>query len=183
MKKKSIEELTRTTLEAYRAAAKLPVAVVLDNVRSQNNIGSVLRTADAFLIEKVVLCGICTPPPSPEIHKTALGAEDSVAWEYCPDTLAAVERLRCEGYIICSIEQVHHSVPLGDFRPEEGKRYALVLGNEVAGVAQEVVDCSDLCLEIPQEGTKHSLNIAVTAGIVMWHFYSQMWNFCDEIKL
>lgn len=174
MRKKTIEELTRTTLEAYREAPKLPVAVVLDNVRSQNNIGSVLRTADAFRIEKVILCGICTPPPSPEIHKTALGAEDSVAWEYCADTLAAVEALKAQGYTICAVEQVYNSVALNDFTPDTGAKYALVLGNEVAGVAQDVVDAAHICLEIPQEGTKHSLNIAVTAGIAMWHFYEKL---------
>lgn len=174
MKKKSMEELARISCEEYHKIKKLPLAVVLDNVRSLNNVGSVFRTADAFLIDKVYLCGITATPPSPEIHKTALGAENSVEWEYVADAVSLVERLKKENYEVCSIEQVNGSVDMLDFKVERNKRYALVLGNEVKGVDQRVVDKSDCCIEIPQYGTKHSLNVSITAGIVMWHFFSKM---------
>ncbi|MBQ3362866.1 MAG: RNA methyltransferase [Muribaculaceae bacterium] len=171
-RKKSMVELHRVGVEEYRQAAKLPVTVVLDNVRSEMNVGSVFRTADAFLIERICLCGITPQPPKPEIHKTALGAEESVNWKYYSTTLSAVEELKKEGYVICSIEQVHDSVNLKDFDVNAYNKLAIVLGNEVKGVSQEVVDVSDLCVEIPQEGTKHSLNISCCAAIVMWHVYS-----------
>ena len=164
-------ELHRLGVEEYKKAAKLPVAVVLDNVRSEMNVGSVFRTADAFLIERICLCGITPQPPKPEIHKTALGAEESVAWQYYPNTIDAVNQLKADGYQICSIEQVHDSVSLQDFVVENGQKLAIVLGNEVKGVSQEVVDASDLCVEVPQHGTKHSLNISCCAAIVMWHVY------------
>lgn len=171
MQKKTIWEMGRVTPEEFREAEKIPLAIVLDNVRSLNNIGSVFRTSDAFRVERVILCGISATPPSPEIHKTALGAEDTVRWEYHADTLEAVGALRGEGYTICSLELAHDSVPLDKFRPEAGKRYAVIAGHEVNGVRQDVVDASDLCLEIPQEGTKHSLNVAVSTALAIWHFY------------
>ena len=169
--KKSMVELHRVGVEEYKKVKKLQVTVVLDNVRSEMNVGSVFRTADAFLIERVFLCGITPQPPKAEIHKTALGAEDSVAWQYYPTTLDAVEQLKSDGYTICSIEQVHDSVSLEKFILNEGQKVAIVLGNEVKGVSQEVVDASDLCVEIPQYGTKHSLNISCCAAIVMWHCF------------
>ena len=138
------------------------------------NVGSVFRTADAFLIERVCLCGITPQPPKAEIHKTALGAEESVCWQYFPTTLEAIGQLKDEGYVICSIEQVHDSVSLEQFVINSNQRVAIVLGNEVKGVSQEVVDASDTCVEIPQEGTKHSLNISCCAAIVMWHVYRQL---------
>jgi tRNA G18 (ribose-2'-O)-methylase SpoU len=168
--KKSMLELHRVGVEEYKKVEKLPVTVVLDNVRSEMNVGSVFRTADAFLIERICLCGITPQPPKAEIHKTALGAEESVAWQYYPTTLAAVEQLKAEGYRICSIEQVHDSVSLDQYVIEPGRKTAIVLGNEVKGVSQEVVDASDVCIEIPQHGTKHSLNISCCAAIVMWCF-------------
>jgi tRNA G18 (ribose-2'-O)-methylase SpoU len=169
--KKSMVELHRVGVEEYKKVEKLPVTVVLDNVRSEMNVGSVFRTADAFLVERICLCGITPQPPKAEIHKTALGAEESVTWQYYPTTLAAVEQLKAEGYTICSIEQVHDSVSLEQFAVEQGHKIAIVFGNEVKGVSQEVVDASDLCIEIPQHGTKHSLNISCCAAIVMWHFF------------
>ena len=172
--KKSMLELHRVGVEEYKQVAKLPVTLVLDNVRSEMNVGSVFRTADAFLIERICLCGITPQPPKSEIHKTALGAEESVAWQYYPTTLAAVQELKAAGYLVCSIEQVHDSVSLADFAVDVKQPLAIVLGNEVKGVSQEVVDASDRCVEIPQEGTKHSLNISCCAAIVMWHVYHGM---------
>lgn len=159
---------------AFKEAAKLPLVMVLDNVRSLHNVGSVLRTADAFRVEKVYMCGITAVPPSPEIHKTALGAEDSVAWEYAESTLSVVERLKSEGYTVLAVEQVEGSETLGKYLFVPGKRYALVMGNEVKGVQQQVVDACHQALEIPQYGTKHSLNVSVTAGIVMWEIAHQL---------
>jgi len=173
MEKKTMLELQRVTCEEYRSLKKLRLSVVLDDVRSLNNIGSVFRTADAFLIEKIYLCGITATPPSPDIHKTALGAEESVEWEYCEDILSLVDKLKEDGYEVCSVEQVKGSVNLLDFKVEENKKYVVILGNEVKGVKQQVVDKSDCCIEIPQYGTKHSLNVSITAGIVMWHFFSK----------
>jgi tRNA G18 (ribose-2'-O)-methylase SpoU len=170
-RKKSMLELHRVDVEQYRHVSKLPVTVVLDNVRSEMNVGSVFRTADAFLIERIMLCGITPRPPKPEIHKTALGAEESVDWQYYATTVEAIEQLKGEGYMICSIEQVHDSVSLDQFALDPGTRVAIVMGNEVKGVGQEVVDMSDQCVEIPQHGTKHSLNISCCAAIVMWHIY------------
>ena len=167
-------ELHRMGVDEYKEVKKLPVTVVLDNVRSEMNVGSVFRTADAFLIERICLCGITPQPPKSEIHKTALGAEESVSWQYFPTTLAAIEQLKSEGYTICSIEQVHDSISLEDFKLENDQKVAIVLGNEVKGVSQEVVDASDCCIEVPQEGTKHSLNISCCAAIVMWHVYARL---------
>ena len=170
MEKKSILDLDRLSTEQYQQVDKLPFVVVLDNVRSAHNVGSAFRTADSFKIDKVWLCGICAVPPSAEIHKSALGAEDSVAWEHVDDTMDAIRTLKEEGYIIVSAEQTVGSVMLNEFVPEKGKRYAVVFGNEVAGVSQEVVDASDFSLEIPQFGTKHSLNVSVSVGVILWHF-------------
>lgn len=170
MEKLRTIEMQRLTVEEFREAVKLPLIVVLDDVRSMHNVGSVFRTGDAFRIEAVYLCGITSTPPMTEIHKTALGAEDSVTWKYFPTALEALEALKAEAYEVYSIEQAHGSTMLQDFTPIYNKRYAVVLGNEVKGVHQEVVDASDGCLEIPQFGTKHSMNVSVTAGIVIWHF-------------
>lgn len=171
MKKKSIIDLGRDTVDAYRAKKKLPLTVVLDNVRSLNNIGSIFRTSDAFLVERLMLCGITATPPSVEIHKTALGAEESVEWQYFASTVECLEALRREGYTVCVLEQVEGSVALQNFRPETGRRYAIVAGHEVHGVSQEAVDGADVCLEIPQCGTKHSLNVSVSTGLALWHFF------------
>ncbi len=162
--------MQRLTVEEFREADKLPLVVVLDDVRSMHNVGSVFRTGDAFRIESVCLCGITSTPPMAEIHKTALGAEDSVSWRYFPTALEAVEALKGEGYEVYAVEQAHGSTLLQHFEPVIGRKYAVILGNEVKGVHQEVVDRSDGCLEIPQFGTKHSMNVSVTAGIVIWHF-------------
>ncbi len=162
--------MNRLTVEQFREAAKMPLIVVLDDVRSMHNVGSVLRTADAFRVEQVLLCGITGTPPHAEIHKTALGAEDSVSWRYCPSALQAVNELKAEGVTVFSVEQAEGSTSLPSFQAERGGRYAVVLGNEVKGVHQEVVDASNACLEIPQFGTKHSMNVSVTAGIVIYHF-------------
>lgn len=162
------EELGRISAEEYKSAQKQPVAVVLDNVRSGHNVGSAFRSADAFRIEKVILCGICATPPSQEIHKTALGAEFSVPWEHYDDTVEAVRALKEQGWTLVGVEQAENSTMLQDFAPVKGQRYAFVFGNEVFGVAQEVMDLCDMALEIPQEGTKHSLNVSVSVGIVLW---------------
>lgn len=171
MQKLKITEMNRLTPEEFRQAEKTPLVVVLDNVRSLHNVGSVLRTADAFRVEAVYLCGITSTPPHAEIHKTALGAEDSVAWQYFEDTHEAVRTLQTQGYTVYAIEQAHGSTLLPDLRLTPGKRHAVVLGNEVKGVQQSVVDLCDGCIEIPQYGTKHSLNVSVTAGIIMWTFF------------
>ena len=173
-KKLTVEEMHRLTVDEFKRAPKLPLAVVLDNVRSLHNVGSVFRTADAFRIEKIVLCGITACPPSAEIHKTALGAEDAVAWEYAADTLQAILTLKEAGYETLAVEQAENSHKLGAFVFEKEKKYALVLGNEVKGVRQDVVDACDGVVEISQHGTKHSLNVSVTAGIVMWEASKQM---------
>lgn len=163
-------ELGRVSAEEYKELPDSGIVIVLDNIRSAHNVGSAFRTADSFKIDKVWLCGICAVPPSAEIHKSALGAEDSVAWEHVGDTMDAVRRLKEEGYTIVSAEQTMDSVMLDTFVPEEGRKYAVVFGNEVAGVSQEVVDASDFSLEIPQYGTKHSLNVSVSMGVILWHF-------------
>lgn len=185
MRKLKITEMGRMSVEQFHEAEKMPLVVVLDGVRSLYNVGSVFRTGDAFRIAGVVLCGITATPPNAEIHKTALGAEDSVAWRHFNDTMEAVDWLRSEGYTLLAVEQCEGSTMLQDFipeiykgeankpeanEPEAYKKYAVVLGNEVKGVQQQVVDACDGCLEIPQFGTKHSMNVSVTAGIVIWHF-------------
>ena len=174
MRKLNVLEMNRLTVEEFKAARKLPLVVVLDNVRSLHNVGSVFRSCDAFRIEAVYLCGITATPPSAEIHKTALGAENSVSWKYYESTLDAVEELKQQGYFVYSIEQVEGSENMAKISLDASKRYAVVLGNEVKGVQQEVVNASDSCLEIPQLGTKHSLNVSVTAGIVVWEFAKQL---------
>ena len=167
-------ELERLNPEQYKSLPGSGVAVVLDNIRSAHNVGSAFRSSDSFKVDKICLCGISATPPSAEIHKTALGAEDSVDWEHFDDTLDAVMKLREEGYTIISVEQTVNSVKLDAFRAEPGKRYALIFGNEVSGVRQDVVDASDESLEIPQYGTKHSLNVSVSIGIVLWHIRLSM---------
>lgn len=167
-------ELGRVTAEEYRKLPDSGIEIILDNIRSAHNVGSVFRSADSFKADKVWLCGICATPPSAEIHKSALGAEFSVEWGYEKDTLSLVKRLKEEGYTVLSVEQTVNSVMLDKFKPETGRKYALVFGNEVDGVQQEVVDASDGVLEIPQYGTKHSLNISVSAGIVLWHIASTL---------
>lgn len=171
MRKKTILEMGRASVEEYRRREKIGLTVVLDNIRSLNNIGSIFRTSDAFRVERLLLCGITATPPSPEIHKTALGAEDSVAWEYYADTMEAVERLKEEGYTVCALELVAGSVSLDRYAVEPSGKYAVIAGHEVEGVQQAVVDRCDVCLEIPQEGTKHSLNVAVSSALAIWHFY------------
>ena len=161
------------TPEQYRGSKKIPVTVVLDNVRSQHNIGSVFRTADAFRLEKLLLCGITATPPHREIHKTALGATDSVSWEYFETTMEAVSLLTDTHYSVISVEQTVGAVRLHDLKLDPEKRYAIVFGNEIRGIEQPVIDRSELCLEIPQFGTKHSLNISVAAGIVIWEVFRQ----------
>ena len=173
-RKLKITEMNRISVQQFHEIEKIPLVVVLDHVRSLYNVGSVFRTSDAFRVNEVVLCGITATPPHTEIHKTALGAEDSVRWKYFKNTLEAIDELKKEGYDIYSIEQAHGSTKLQTFEPLHGKKYAVVLGNEVKGVHQEVVDASDGCLEIPQFGTKHSMNVSVTAGIIIWHFAKQL---------
>ena len=174
MKKKLVTEMGRIGREEFLASDKLPLTVVVDNVRSLHNVGSIFRTSDAFRVEQVLLCGITATPPQAEIHKTALGAEDVVPWRYYSDTMDAVRELMEAGYGVYAIEQVEGSIPLQDFTTVEGCRYAVVLGNEVKGVQQSVVDASDGAIEIPQFGTKHSLNVSVTAGMVIWEFAKKL---------
>ncbi len=162
-------ELGRVDADEYKALPESGLVVVLDNIRSAHNVGSAFRSCDSFKVDKIYLCGICAVPPSAEIHKSALGAEDSVEWEHVGDTMEAVAALRAAGYEIVSVEQTVNSVKLDTFRPASGGKYALVFGNEVSGVAQEVVDASDFALEIPQFGTKHSLNVSVSIGVILWH--------------
>ncbi len=171
MKKLLNEELNRKTIEEFKQAGKYPVVVVLDNVRSLNNIGSVFRTCDAFLLEGIILCGITATPPHREISKTALGATESVHWQYFENTLDAVCELHNKGYKILAVEQTVHACMLQDYRFSQNEKYALIFGHEIHGVDQEVVNRCDGAIEIPQYGTKHSLNIAVSAGIVLWEFF------------
>ena len=174
MRKLSNDELNRKSVPEFRASVKSPFVIVLDNVRSLNNVGSIFRTADAFLVEAVYLCGITATPPHREIHKTALGATESVAWRYFESAVEAVRELKEGGYAIIPVEQADESVPLDRFTCEAGKKYALVFGHEIRGVSEEVVDLSDACIEIPQYGTKHSFNVAVSTGIVLWELTGRM---------
>ena len=174
MRKLEITELHRITTEEFKQTAKIPLVVVLDNVRSLHNVGSVFRTSDAFLVEKICLCGITSTPPQPEIHKTALGAEFSMDWQYYENTQDAVLEYKRKGYHIFSIEQVEGSIKLPDLQLQEDGKYVVILGNEVKGVQQEVVDMSDDSIEIPQYGTKHALNVSVTSGIIIWSFFEKM---------
>lgn len=174
MRKLLNEELGRPTLEEYATMAKLPVTVILDNVRSAQNVGSFFRTADAFGIEHIALCGISATPPNREIHKTALGSELSVGWSYYPTTTECVEKLRNEGYQIIAIEQIEGATMLDKFSAKPNTKYALVFGNEVEGVDQRIADMVDGAIEIPQVGIKHSLNVSVSAGVVMWELFRQL---------
>lgn len=174
MKKLILDELNRKNTEEFKKAAKTPIIVVLDDIRSLHNIGSFFRTCDAFLIEKIYLCGITATPPNKEIHKTALGATETVAWEYEKEVMQVVARLKNENVKIISVEQVEGSVMLNNFTVETNEKYALFFGNEVKGVNQQVLDSSDAVIEIPQLGTKHSLNVSVSGGIVIWDIFQKM---------
>jgi tRNA G18 (ribose-2'-O)-methylase SpoU len=174
MRKLRNNELGRISVDEFKKATKTPVIVVLDNIRSLNNVGSVFRTSDAFLVEKIYLCGITATPPHKEIHKTALGATESVDWEYREEIIPLLQELQQQKIVVASIEQAEQSTMLNDFRPNPKKKLAVVFGNEVKGVQQAVVSASDVCLEIPQLGTKHSLNIAVSCGVVLWDLFQKM---------
>ncbi len=174
MRKLRNNELGRISISTFKKITKTPIIVVLDNIRSLNNIGSVFRTSDAFLVEKIYLCGITATPPHRDIHKTALGATESVEWEYKADTLTLVKELQSQGVKVAAIEQVENSIMLEKFIPDPIKRIAVVFGNEVKGVQQEVVSNADYCVEIPQKGTKHSLNISVSCGVVLWDLYQKI---------
>jgi tRNA G18 (ribose-2'-O)-methylase SpoU len=174
MRKLENSELDRKSIADFKQSEKTPIIIVLDDIRSLHNIGSVFRTADAFLIEKIYLCGITATPPNKEIHKTALGATETVVWEHNTDVLKVIENLKSENFTVLAIEQVESAIFLQDFKIEKDKKYALVFGNEVFGVSQEAVVLCDGCIEIPQLGTKHSLNISVSAGIVVWDLFKKM---------
>lgn len=174
MHKFTVQELNRISPEEFKESQKIPLVVVLDNVRSLYNVGSVFRTSDAYRVQKIWLCGLTSTPPNAEIHKTALGAEFSVEWGSAPDTLQVVRDLQADGYTVFAVEQVEGSVSLEDLKLDASKKYAVVMGHEVNGVQQSVVDASDFCLELPQYGTKHSLNVSVTTGIVIWEFFKQL---------
>lgn len=173
-RKLKITELNRISTEEFKKTEKLPLVVVLDNIRSLHNIGSVFRTSDAFRVECIYLCGITAVPPHPEMHKTALGAEFTVDWKYVNNAVEAVDNLKKDGYTVYSVEQAEGSIMLENIKLDPNRKYAVVLGNEVKGVQQEVIDHSDGCIEIPQYGTKHSLNVSVTAGIVIWDLFKQL---------
>jgi 23S rRNA (guanosine2251-2'-O)-methyltransferase len=174
MQKLKTTDLNRVGIEEFKEQEKLPVVVILDNVRSMNNVGSAFRTADGFAIEKIILCGITAQPPHREIEKTAIGATQSVEWVHYDETLEAVRELRADGYEIIAIEQADESIMLNTFQPDQAKKYALIFGNEVNGVSDEVMAEIDKCIEIPQFGTKHSFNIVISAGIVLWDFYAKL---------
>ena len=174
MRKLKNNELDRLSVDGFKQANKTPIIIVLDNIRSLNNIGSVFRTSDAFLVEKIYLCGITATPPHKDIHKTALGSTDTVTWEYAENTIDVINKLQLENVKICAIEQAENAVMLNNFSIEDNTTYALVFGNEVKGVAQEVVSMSNAVIEIPQFGTKHSLNISVSCGVVVWDIFSKL---------
>ena len=174
MKVKKITELNRVSIDEFQKVDKIPLIVVLDNIRSLNNIGSVFRTSDAFLVQQIYLCGITAVPPNAEIHKTALGAENSVKWQYFEQTEDAISSLKEEDYIICAVEQATNSIMLDKLEIDKTKKYAVILGNEVKGVSQAIVDFCDCCIEIPQLGTKHSLNVSVAGGLIIWDFFKKM---------
>ena len=173
MRKLKITELHRISPEEFKTAEKIPLVVVLDNVRSLHNVGSVFRTSDAFRVQAVYLCGITAVPPHPEIHKTALGAENTVNWKYFDHVLDAITELKQQDYTIAAVEQAENSIPPGKL-PEKNRKYAIILGNEVHGVSQEAMNRCDCCIEIPQFGTKHSLNVSVAAGIIIWEFFKKL---------
>jgi tRNA G18 (ribose-2'-O)-methylase SpoU len=174
LRKLKLDELNRASVTEFKAQEKLPVVVVLDNVRSMHNVGSIFRTCDGFAVEQVCLCGITGQPPHREIEKTALGATQSINWTYYTNTLQAVEQLRKDGYLIVAVEQAENSIMLNEFEADKDKKYALIFGNEVNGVSEDVMKVIDSCIEIPQFGTKHSFNIVVSAGIVLWDFFSKL---------
>lgn len=174
MRKLKLEELNRVTVEEFKEQTKLPVAIVLDSVRSMHNVGSIFRTSDGFAVKHICLCGITSQPPHRDIEKTALGATQSVSWSYHADAAEAVDELRNLGYTIVAIEQAENSVMLNTFKPQANQKYALIFGNEVNGVSDEVMAKIDTCIEIPQFGTKHSFNIVVSAGIVLWDFFAKL---------
>ena len=174
MKKLANEELNRISKEEFKSAKKTPIIIILDDIRSLHNIGSVFRSSDAFLIEKIYLCGITAVPPNKEIHKTALGATETVTWEYAENVLEVIAKLKQDNVSVYAIEQTENSIMLNNFQPEATKKYALILGNEVKGVSQKAINASDGVIEIPQLGSKHSLNISVTAGIVIWDLFQKM---------
>ena len=174
MRKLKNEELDRLEVSEFKTATKTPIIIILDNIRSLNNIGSVFRTSDAFLIEKIYLCGITAQPPHNDIRKTALGSTETVSWEYVERTIELVKKLKSERIKIISIEQAENATMLNNFKPQPHAKYAFIFGNEVKGVSQNVVDSSDVVIEIPQYGTKHSLNISVSCGIVIWDVYSKL---------
>ena len=176
MRKLKNSELDRLSVEDFKMVEKTPLIIILDNIRSLNNIGSVFRTSDAFLVKKIYLCGITATPPHKDIHKTALGSTETVAWEYVESTMDLVNKLKAEGIKICAIEQAENATLLNEFTPKEQSTYALVFGNEVKGVAQDVVNASDFVIEIPQYGTKHSLNISVSVGVVIWDLFCKLNN-------
>ena len=174
MRKLKNEELERLDISEFKSAEKSPIIIVLDNIRSLNNIGSVFRTSDAFLIEKIYLCGITAQPPHNDIRKTALGSTETVAWQYAENTIDVIKTLKADSVKICAIEQAENAIMLNDFKPQPNQKYAFVFGNEVKGVAQNVVNASDVVIEIPQYGTKHSLNISVSCGVVVWDVFSKL---------
>ncbi|MEJ6793205.1 MAG: RNA methyltransferase [Lacinutrix sp.] len=174
MRKLKNSELNRLSVDGFKQANKTPIIIILDNIRSLNNIGSVFRTSDAFLIEKIYLCGITAKPPHKDIHKTALGSTDTVAWEYAESTLSLINKLKADNIKVLAIEQAENATMLDKFEVETNKKYAVVFGNEVKGVAQDVVSASDVVIEIPQFGTKHSLNISVSCGVVVWDLFSKL---------
>lgn len=174
MRKLKNNELNRLNLEEFKNSQKTPLIIVLENIRSAHNVGSVFRASDAFLVEKICLCGITPTPPHKEIRKTALGASESVSWQYYTSTLECIQTLKTEGYQIISIEQTENAIMLNDFTPQKGCKYALIFGNEVKGVEQEIVSASDTVIEIPQYGTKHSLNISVSSGVVIWDLFQKI---------
>ncbi len=174
MRKLANSELERKNIEEFKRAQKTPIIIVLDDIRSLHNIGSVFRTSDAFLVEKIYLCGITATPPHKEIHKTALGATETVAWEYCQDVLTVIDRLKAENISVFAVEQVENSVMLHDFEVENTQKYALIFGNEVKGVSQQAIEKCHGVIEIPQLGTKHSLNISVSTGIVVWDIFTKL---------
>jgi len=173
MRKLKNEELERISVDEFKSSNKNPVVLVLDNIRSLNNVGSAFRTSDAFMIEKIYLCGITGTPPHRDINKTALGATDSVDWEHQKNTLNVINKLKQEGWQIMAVEQAENSLSLEKFEPKKDEKYCFVFGNEVFGVEQDVINSSDVCLEIPQFGTKHSLNISVSIGVVLWHYVNK----------
>jgi 23S rRNA (guanosine2251-2'-O)-methyltransferase len=181
MRKQTMNELNRLSVDEFKTAPKLPIILVLDNIRSQNNIGSIFRTADAFRLESIYLCGITATPPHREIHKTALGATESVDWKYFPSTLDAIEELQIMDYHVLAIEQTHNGIFLTNFVPAAMDKLAIVFGNEVNGIAEEVINKAHVCIEIPQYGTKHSLNISVSVGIVLWDVFTKLKVFYNKM--